>query len=112
MAITFPSFKKHNGKAKMLSLLNEIQAFLLMGSEGEPLSMYQTALIPKTKTFIQFEEELFLVALMVGQDFSITPKVCSLKRRVDKAEKSTKLPISFEIRILTWMQKHSVSALY
>jgi hypothetical protein len=25
---------------------------------------------------------------MVGQDFSITPKVCSLKRRVDKAEKS------------------------
>lgn len=57
MAITFPSFKKHNGKAKMLSLLNEIQAFLLMGSEGETLSMYQQALIPKTKTFIQFGEE-------------------------------------------------------
>jgi len=41
----------------MLSLLNEIQAFLLISEEGETLSMYQQALIPKTKTFIQFGEE-------------------------------------------------------
>ena len=41
MAIKLPTFKRNNGKAKMLSLLNEIQAFLLIGGEGETLSMYQ-----------------------------------------------------------------------
>ena len=52
-----PTFKKDNGKAKMLSLLNEIQAFLRIGGDGETLSMYQQALIPKTRTFIQYASE-------------------------------------------------------
>jgi hypothetical protein len=52
-----PLFKKDNGKAKMMSLLNEIQAFLRIGGDGETLSIYQQALIPKTKTFIQYASE-------------------------------------------------------
>ena len=57
MAIIPSSFKKHNGQAKMLTLLNEIQGFLRIGDEGETLSMYQQALIPKTKTFIMYGDE-------------------------------------------------------